>query len=109
MLALPHLPADTTASDARCVLERHGWRLIGTGDWSWVLADPSETWAARITPFDPAYRMFVEFCVAAPPIPFLPLIERVLPLARDGYVVAMARLFPASEDAAHSFCRALAI
>jgi hypothetical protein len=109
MHTLPNIANSTTAEDARRAFERHGWRLIGTGDWSWVFTDPSETWAARITPFDPAYRMFVEFCRAGPPNPFLPLIESVLPLAREGYVVVMARLFPAAEDSAHSFCRALAI
>jgi len=109
MLALPHLPADTTASEARHAFERDGWRLIGTGDWSWVFADPSDAWAARITPFDPAYRMFVEFCRAGPPNAFLPHIEGMLPLARDGYIVVMARLFPVDEVAAERFCRALGI
>lgn len=109
MLGLPHLPVDATASEARLAFERDGWRLIGTGDWSWVFADPSDAWAARITPFDPAYRMFADFCRAGPPNAFLPHIENVLPLARDGYVVVMARLFPADEDAAERFCRALGI
>lgn len=109
MLALPHLPADATAADARRAFERAGWRLIGTGDWSWVFADPSDAWAARITPFDPAYRMFVEFCRAGPPNAFLPYIENVLPLARDGYVVVMERLHSANEEAAERFCRALGI
>jgi len=109
MPALPDLPADASANEARHVFERDGWRLIGTGDWSWVFADPSDAWAARITPFDPAYRMFVEFCRAGPPNPFLPHIERLLPLARDGYVVVMARLFPVDEDAAERFCRTLGI
>lgn len=109
MLGLPHLPVDATASEARLAFERAGWRLIGTGDWSWVFADPSDAWAARITPFDPAYRMFVEFCRAGTPNAFLPYIESMLPLARDGYVVVMARLFPADQEPAERFCRALSI
>jgi hypothetical protein len=109
MPALPDLSANIAADEARHAFERDGWQLIGTGDWSWVFADPSNARAARITPFDPAYRMFVEFCRAGPPNAFLPHIESMLPLARDGYVVVMARLFPASEEAAHRFCRALGI
>ncbi len=109
MLALPNLPANATATEARHAFERDGWRLIGTGDWSWVFADPSDAWAARITPFDPAYRMFADFCLAGPPNSFLPHIESVLPLVREGYVVVMARLSPADADPAQRFCRALGI
>ena len=109
MPALPDLPAHATAHDARCAFDRAGWRLIGTGDWSWVFADPSETWAARVTPFDPAYRMFIEDCLGGAPNRFLPHIETVVPLARDGYVAVMARLHRASEDEAHRFCRALGL
>jgi hypothetical protein len=109
MPALPHLRAEATASEAREAFERDGWGLIGTGDWSWVFADPSGRRAARITPFDPAYRMFADLCLAGPANPFLPPIETVLRLVRIGYVVVMARLLPADQDAAERFCRALGI
>ena len=107
MLNLPDISDHASAADARLAFERSGWRLVGTGDWSWVFVD--DRLAARITPFDPAYRMFVDFCRAGPPNRHLPRIERVLPLLRDGYVVVMARLYPADEKAAQRFCRALGI
>ena len=109
MPTLPHLAENTTAADARLAFEQSGWQLLGTGDWSWVYADPSATLAARITPFDPAYKMFVDFCLAGPPNHFLARIERVLPLVRDGYVTVMPRLFAADEEAAQRFCRTLGL
>ena len=109
MSTLPDIASNASAAKARLAFERCGWKLIGTGDWSWVFADPSDTLAARITPFDPAYRMFVDFCLAGPPNRFLPQIMRVLPLVRDGYVVVMPRLYPADEAAAERFCRTLGI
>ena len=107
MPQLPDIPDHASAAAAREAFERSGWRLVGTGDWSWVFAD--DTLAARITPFDPAYRMFVDFCLGGPPNRFLPRIERIMPLERDGYVVVMERLYPADEDAAQRFCRTLGI
>jgi hypothetical protein len=109
MPVLPFIPADASANEACRAFERAGWHLLATGDWSWVFADPSQAQAVRITPFDPAYRMFVDFCRAGPANPFLPQIESVLSLQHEGYVVAMARLFPADDRAAQSFCRALGI
>lgn len=109
MSKLPDIPDHSSAADARFAFERSGWRLIGTGDWSWVFADPSDTLAARVTPFDPAYRMFVDFCLRGPPNRFLPRIERVTPLVRDGYVVVMARLYRADEEEAQRFCRTLGV
>ncbi|HLJ52541.1 MAG TPA: hypothetical protein VKT24_04095 [Rhizomicrobium sp.] len=109
MPTLPDIAESTTAEDARRAFEDCGWRLIATGDWSWVFTDPSGAWAARLTPFDPAYRMFVDLCRIGPPNPFLPHIERVIPLARDGYVVVMQRLYDADEEAAQRFCRTLGI
>lgn len=74
MLALPTISADVTAEQALKLLEQAGWRHIGIGDWSWVLADTSDTWVARITPFDPAYRMHAVGCLTGPPNRWLPHI-----------------------------------
>jgi hypothetical protein len=108
---LPTLPLSEvmTAAEARSRLEADGWRMVGAGDWSWVLADPSDAWAARITPFDPGYRMFAEACLDGPANPWLPDMWRVIPLVRDGYVVLMERLWPAEEGVASAFCAALGI
>jgi len=74
-----------------------------------VLADPSDTLAARVTPFDPAYRLHAQACLDGPPNRWLPKIEAILPLQREGYVVVMERLWPAEEHRADAFCSALGI
>ena len=109
MVAVPAIPSDATAEIARELFEQAGWSQIGVGDWSWVLADASRAWAARVTPFDPAYRMHAEACISGRPNRWLPHMATLMPLRRDGYVVVMERLGPADEEAAASFCAALAI
>ncbi len=109
MTTTPHIPSDASADQARALLAAAGWREIGTGDWSWVLADPSGALAARVTPFDPAYRLHAQAVLDGPPNRWLPRVDAVLPLAGDGYVVIMERLWPAPEDAAAAFCAALGV
>jgi hypothetical protein len=98
-----------SASDARRALADDGWREIGVGDWSWVYADPSDEYAARVTPFDPAYRLHADACLNGPPNRYLPRVDRILPLKRDGYVVIMERLWPADEGKAAALCKAIGI
>jgi hypothetical protein len=101
----PDMPADA----ARAALERAGWSLIGTGHWAWVYAHPSEPVVARVTPVDPAYRIFVDDCLRGPANRFLPEIAEVVPLVRDGYVVVMERLWPVDDALAGSFCAQLGV
>jgi hypothetical protein len=109
MVAPPAFPPGTSAADACRRLEYLGWRQVGAGDWSWVFAEPGEGQAARVTPFDPGYRMFADACLAGPDNRWLPKVFGIAPLARDGYVVLMERLWPADEAAASAFCAALGI
>jgi hypothetical protein len=109
MLALSGVNTDTTARQALALLEQAGPRQIGVGDWSWVLVDKSGAWAARVTPFDPAYRMYAEKCLSRPPLCWLPHLTNIIPLRRDGYVVVMERLWPADQDIALAFCAGLGI
>jgi hypothetical protein len=109
MVRAPTIPEDGTAAQACALLDGAGWRQVGAGDWSWVFADPSDELAARVTPFDPGYRMFAQACLTGPPNRWLPRMIDVLPLIRDGYVVLMERLWPADEPAASAFCAALGI
>lgn len=106
---IPTIPPTATAAEARALLEAAGWRQVGVGDWSWVLVDPSDTLAARVTPFDPAYRLHAQACLDGPPNRWLPRIDAILPLRREGYVVVMERLWPAEEHRADAFCGALGI
>jgi hypothetical protein len=109
MITLTAIHSDVTAQQAEALLEQAGWRQVGAGDWSRVLADPSDAWAARITPFDPAYRPYADACLSGPPLRWLPNMTMVIPLRREGYVVVMERLWPAKQDAAAAFCAALGI
>jgi len=109
MIRHPAIPANASAAEALALLQAAGWRQIGVGDWSWVLTDAAGGWAARVTPFDPAYRMHAETCLAGPPNRWLPHMQAVLPLRGDGYVVMMERLFAADEAAAAAFCADLGI
>jgi hypothetical protein len=109
MSPFPFLPADATAAQARDILEAAGWTEVGAGDWSWVLADPAGVWAARLSPFDPGYRMFAEACLAGPPNRWLPRMAAVVPLRDDAYAVFLRRLWPAPEAEASAFCAALGI
>jgi hypothetical protein len=100
---------DLTAAEAIEALQREGWREIGIGDWSWVLASPDGDLACRVTPIDPAYRLFAEACLAAPANPWLPLIHELVPLRGSGFAVVMERLWPADAAAAEAFCLALGL
>jgi len=108
MADLPISP-DMTADAARAALASSGWRQIGVGDWSWVLEDPTGASAARVTPFDPAYRLHAEACLAGPVNAWSPRVDAIAPLRDDGYVVLMERLWPAEEAAAAALCARLAI
>ncbi len=109
MSPTPAIPKSASADQARALLEAAGWRQVGLGDWSWVLTDPAGALAARVTPFDPAYRLHAQACLDGPPNRWLPRIDAILPLRRDGYVVIMERLWPANEAYAAAFCSALGI
>lgn len=98
-----------TAATARLALQDAGWSEIGVGDWSWVYADPTDSLAARVTPFDPAYHLHAEACRTGPPNRYLPRIDAIHPLCSDGYVVVMERLWPAPEDTAAALCAAIGI
>lgn len=109
MRRLAMVPPNASADQARTALEAAGWRQVGTGDWAWALADPSDELAVRITPFDPGYLMFASDCLRGPSNRWLPRISEIAPLQRDGYLLLMARLWPADEAAASAFCAALGI
>ena len=95
-----------TAAEAIRALEAEGWRQVATGDWSWVLVSPDGALAARVSPWDAAYRMHAELCQRVAN-PYLQRVDAILPLGALGHVVVMERLWPAPEDRAAAFCAAL--
>ncbi|WP_127474013.1 hypothetical protein [Microbacterium sulfonylureivorans] len=106
---LPPLSRSATADDTREALAAAGWREIGSGDWAWVFASPDDSVVARVTPFDPAFRLFADACLAGLPNPYLVRVDEVVPLRHRGYVVVMERLHPADEGRAQRLAAALTV
>ena len=109
MTQMPHIPHHASVAQARAALAQAGWREVGVGDWSWVMADPQDRLAVRLTPFDPAYRLHAEAILAGPVNRWLPRVYGLTPLAGDGYAVVLERLWPADEARAEAFCGALGV
>lgn len=109
MPPLPLIRMDATAADARTQLAEAGWLEVAVGDWSWVLVDEQGDRAARVTPFDPAYRMHADAVLAGAPNRWLPRIDAILPIGADGFVTIMERLHPSRGAAAELFCAALGV
>lgn len=101
------LPPTLTAAEAITRLTAEGWREIAQGDWSWVLASPDRARVARITPWDAAYKLHAENCIAHAGHPHLPRVDEIAPLAGEGYTVFMERLLPVEIGPAEAFCAAL--
>lgn len=66
-----------------------GWKPSGGGDWAWVYRSPDGGRAARLAPFDPAFRGFVGVCIDLAGNPHVPVIDEVLELGACGTLVTM--------------------
>ncbi len=71
-----------------------GWNVCGLGDWATVWRSPDGALVARVSPFEPAYGVFVELCRALQGHPLLPRIEFDAPLAGGGRVTVLEFLMP---------------
>lgn len=109
MAELPILSPGLSAAEACGRFATAGWRAVGAGDWSWAFADPDDSLAAQVTPFDPGYIRFARDCRDGPANRWLPRVVEIIPLRGDGYVVLMERLWPAAVQGASAFCAALGI
>ncbi len=106
MSSAPEIAGKDT-NTAHTQLVGAGWREIAQGDWSWVLAAPDDETVVRLTPWDDAYKLHAENCIANAGHPHLPRIDTITPLAGDGYAVFMERLYPVEIGPAETFCAAL--
>ncbi|MFG3340250.1 hypothetical protein [Glycomyces sp. NPDC048151] len=77
-----------------------GWNVCGAGDWATVWRSPDGGLAARVSPFEPAYEVFVRLCRALPGNPLLPRVELDSPLEGGGRITVMEFLTPAGGDRA---------
>ena len=72
-----------------------GWNVCGIGDWATVWRSPDGTQVARVSPFEPAYGVFVELCRQLEGHPLLPCIDIDAPLGGGGRLTVLEFLLPA--------------
>ena len=71
-----------------------GWNVCGIGDWATVWRSPDGMQVARVSPFEPAYEVFVELCRRLAGHPLLPRIDFDTPLGGGGRLTVMEFLLP---------------
>lgn len=80
--------------DATARLLADGWSACGIGDWATVWRSPDGERVARISPFEPAYEVFVRLCRRLAGHPLLPRVHFDAPLAGGGRVTVLEFLLP---------------
>lgn len=98
-LSDPAALAELNHREAAGWLLADGWNVCGVGDWATVWRSPDGVLAARVSPFEPAYEVFVHLCRALPGNPLLPRIELDSALEGGGRLTVMEALVPAGKDA----------
>ena len=83
--------------EASGLLLADGWNVCGLGDWATVWRSPDGALVARVSPFEPAYGVFVELCRSLEGHPLLPRIELDAPLAGGGRITVMEFLTPVQQ------------
>lgn len=101
-------PAELPASidgwrDSKAYAEENQWPLLATGDWSWVYNVPNTEIVWRITPFDPAFEVFVKTCLSSPANPHLPDIHGNHTHRMGGATTVMERLDEVERELAESW------
>jgi hypothetical protein len=99
-LSDPAALAELNHREAAGWLLADGWNVCGVGDWATVWRSPDGELAARVSPFEPAYEVFVHLCRALPGSPLLPRIELDSPLEGGGRITVMEFLTPIEYDQA---------
>lgn len=80
--------------EAAARLLADGWNVCGVGDWATVWRSPDGELAARVSPFEPAYAVFVQLCRTLPGNPLLPRIDLDSPLEGGGRITVLEFLVP---------------
>ena len=98
---VPELPWPSLSyRDALAALVAAGWLPCGAGDWAVGLRSPDGSLVARVCPFDPAYRAFVDLCRACAGNRWLPRIEAAVELEGGASVVFLEFLAPVDRELA---------
>ncbi|MFI9486931.1 hypothetical protein ACIG47_11115 [Promicromonospora sp. NPDC052451] len=82
-----------------------GWNVCGLGDWATVWRSPDGALVARVSPFEPAYQVFVALCRTLDGHPLLPHIEFDAPLDGGGRLTVLEFLTPAGSAEADAVVR----
>lgn len=98
--------AGLTYADACLQLEENGYERIAEGDWAYVYTSPDTSRVIRITPYDPAYLLFVYTCWSRRHAN-LPVHSALIRLVGSGYAVEMPRYMPGDETLRAGFIAAL--
>lgn len=91
--------------DVQNFLRDLGWSLFTQGDWAYAYASPSHQLVARVAPFDPGYRFFIELCSRCRGNPYLPSVHLASTLQGGGHLTVMEHLKPAEPAAIATFTR----
>jgi hypothetical protein len=100
---LDTLPEDADHAVAERVLAAAGWERCGVGDWAVVLASPSGSLAARISPFDPVAPYTAELFRRAAATRQVPVLQACRALEGGAVCLVMERLHPVAEEQAVRF------
>lgn len=79
-----------------------GWNVCGIGDWATVWRSPDGAQVARVSPFEPAYGVFVELCRSLEGHLLLPRIDVDAPLGGGGRLTVLEFLLPVDRAEADS-------
>ncbi|NDL59075.1 hypothetical protein [Phytoactinopolyspora mesophila] len=77
-----------------------GWNVCGVGDWATVWRSPDGAQVGRVSPFEPAYEVFVNLCRRLPGHPLLPRVDVDMPLEGGGRLTVMEFLLLADSTEA---------
>jgi hypothetical protein len=108
LAVLDALPEGADHEVAERTLREAGWSRCGVGDWAVVLASPSGTLAARISPFDPTAPYTRDLFRLAAPTGQVPALHAYVDLEGGAVCTVMERLYAVEPEAGAAFFRSLA-
>ncbi|HMI93791.1 MAG TPA: hypothetical protein VK509_20600, partial [Polyangiales bacterium] len=76
-------------------------QLAARGDWAWVYRSPDGARAARLCPYDPAYRLHLSYCQRYAGNPYLPTVHQLRELEHGAHLVVLEWLEASDETAAY--------
>lgn len=94
--------------EAEQALKGAGYAETGRGDWSRIFRRGNAPEVVRLTPFDPAFRLFAEAQLADPVDGFVDVLA-LLPVGPVGFATVMAYGEPVDRVLAVRFCEALPV